>query len=444
MNKKINIGTKLGFGLGDLGGNLIFTTAGSFLTLYYTDSVLLSAAFVGTMMLVARLLDGISDIIMGTIIDHTNTKFGKARPYVLFGSFFLFLSFLLLFNVPGSMSDGGKKIYAAVTYIFMAVICYTVVNLAYTTLITLMTPDIQERASLSSFRTFFSFLAIMVINGFTPSLLEKLGGGQAGFTKMSIIYGIIALFCLVLSGIVGKEYQDQDEEHMQKVPMNEALKALFSTKYVPICGLAFVANWMLLAVNGSSMVYYARDVLHNIGFMGALSAAGTLPSLILLFAVPSFAVKIGKRKALIIGAIFETVAYLISFIAPTNIPVVITGCICRGIGLGFVNALLYASVADVCDYIALTTGKHIEGLTNSVISFGMKVGSGLGSAILGWLLAWGGYSEKLANAFQPQSAATVTAEIWCYAGVPAICGAVVLICVCFLNVEKKLSELRKN
>lgn len=323
MGKKIGIGTKLGYGIGDLGCNLVYTTAGSFLTLYYTDSVLLSAAFVGTMMLLVRILDGISDIVMGVVIDHTHSRFGKARPYVLFGSIFLVISFLLLFNVPSSLSTGGKEIYAVLTYIFMAVICYTAVNLAYTTLITLMTPDQGERASLSSVRMFFSFLAVMLINSITASLVSNFGGGQAGYSKVAMIYGAIAFVCILLSGIVGKENQAADlaaDDMVEKehIPAGEAVKALFSCKYTYICAFAFILNWMLIVLNGASTVFYARDVLGNIGLMAPLSIVGTVPSLILLILVPKIVRKWGTQKVMVIGAVIDVIAFIFPLLSPTS------------------------------------------------------------------------------------------------------------------------------
>jgi GPH family glycoside/pentoside/hexuronide:cation symporter len=385
---------------------------------------------------------------MGAVIDHTHSKFGKARPYVLFGSIFLVISFLLLFNVPSTLSTGGKEVYAVLTYIFMAVICYTAVNLAYSTLITLMTPDQGERAALSSVRMFFSFLAVMLINSITASLVSNFGGGQAGYSKVAMIYGAIAFVCILVSGIVGKENQAADSAaddmaEKEHIPAGEAVKALFSCKYTYICAFAFILNWMLIVLNGASTVFYARDVLGNIGLMAPLSIVGTVPSLILLILVPKIVRKWGTQKVMVIGAVIDVIAFIFPLLSPTSLVMVLIGCFLKAIGLGFVNALLFASVPEVCDYLYLTHGKHIDGLTNSIISFGMKVGTGLGSAFLGWLLAWGGYDAALAAAFQPQSAKTVLAETICFAGLPLVCGIAVVICTALLNVGTKVKELRK-
>lgn len=450
MSKEKNIGvlSKVGYGLGDLGCNLIYTTAGSFITLYYTDSVLLSAAFVGTMMLIARLLDGVSDIVMGVVIDHTNTKIGKARPWLFISTIPLIISFILLFNVPNSLGISGKQIYAVLTYIFMAVICYTAVNLSYSTLCTLMSPDSNARVSLSSFRMLFSFIAIMLINGLTGSLISKFGGGQEGFSKMAIIYGVIAFVCIMITALTSKEYNIENKnkvnEKFSKEVSKKAVRSLLTNKYTWICTLGFVFNWLILSLNGAVMIYYARDVLGNIALMGILSVTSMGPSIIMLSFVPKCAFKFGKRKMLIFGGVFLIIGYGLISIVPTVIPVIIIGNLLRGIGCAFLNTLLFASVPDIADYISIRENKNVAGLTNSITSFGMKVGTGIGAAILGWVLAWGGYSAELANSFMPQSEKTILAERMCFSIIPFVIAIIVLVLVMFLDVEKKLNDLRNS
>ena len=214
-------GKKIGYGIGDLGGNLVSAAAGAFVTMYYTDSVLLSAAFIGTMMLFTRLLDGISDIIMGIIIDKTYTKYGKARPWVLFSAFPLILSFILMLNVPSVLSDTATKIYVVVTYIFYSVICFTAVNGAYSTLVTLICPNPEERTGFTSARSFCSSLAMLLAQSYSVALMARFGGGQKGFTAMSIIYGVIALICILITGLTCKEYklQPRPKWRIRTVPL---------------------------------------------------------------------------------------------------------------------------------------------------------------------------------------------------------------------------------
>lgn len=139
----------ISFALGDGGCNLVWTTIGSYLTLYYTDSVGLAAATIGTLMLLTRLLDGISDLIMGSIIDRTHTRWGKARPWILWTAIPMGLGLVLMFSVPGSLTSGGKLTYACISYVIMAVVVYTACNLAYNTLLSLEAPNPKDRVTMS-------------------------------------------------------------------------------------------------------------------------------------------------------------------------------------------------------------------------------------------------------------------------------------------------------
>ena len=132
--EKVPFPEKIAYGLGDAGCNFVWTTVGMFLTLYYTDSVGIAAGVVGTIMMLTRLLDGVSDLVMGTIVDHTHTRWGKARPWVGLMAPFMGLGLIFLFNVPTSLSDTGKIAYASVTYVLLAVVIYTACNLSYGTL----------------------------------------------------------------------------------------------------------------------------------------------------------------------------------------------------------------------------------------------------------------------------------------------------------------------
>ena len=161
--QKVPFGEKIAYGLGDAGCNFIWTTVGMFLTVYYTDKVGISAAIVGTIMLLTRLLDGVSDLVMGNIVDHTHTRWGKARPWVGLMAPLMGLGLILLFNVPGGLSGGGKVAYASITYVLLAVVIYTACNLSYGTMMSYMAPDQQDRTVLSSVRFFCTWVAKCIL-----------------------------------------------------------------------------------------------------------------------------------------------------------------------------------------------------------------------------------------------------------------------------------------
>ena len=200
-------GEKIRFALGDVGCNIIWGFVGIYLTMYLTDNVLLSAATAGTIMMFARLLDGLSDVIMGFIIENTNTKWGKARPWLLWMSIPLMISFILTFHVPSILEGTAKTIYVAITYTVMSAVTYTAVNMAYITLFTLFAPDSNDRNIATTYRTLFATAASLIISMISMPLLSQFGGvkEQSAWDKLIIIYSVIGLICILITFFGVKE-----------------------------------------------------------------------------------------------------------------------------------------------------------------------------------------------------------------------------------------------
>ncbi|MCC2253271.1 glycoside-pentoside-hexuronide (GPH):cation symporter [Ruminococcus sp. CLA-AA-H200] len=441
---KIKFGHRIAYGLGDFAGNMMSGATASYITLYYTDNVLISAAMVGTLMIIARVFDALSDLVMGYIIDHTNLKFGKARSWLLIGIVPLIISFFLIFHVPAGLEGIGRSIYVVATYIFNTVICMTILNVSYSTLCTYMSDDIQTRMKLTGTRTFFATLAMMLANIFTVEILGKYGFSQTGYDMMILIYGGGSLFCLLITGMVCKENSSQvhADEEKPNTTFKDSVTVITSNRYILILAGAFLLNWLLLGVNGASMVYFVRDVLGGMQFMSIISAASFLPALIILALdiVPRVAKKFGKRSALLIGGGIEAAGFLIAAALPATLQVIVIGMVLKSVGMGFVNALLFATVSDVAVYTDITEKGDFSGVTNSISSFGQKIGIGLGSAAIGWLLAWGQYDASLTA----QTAHTQFAVKLGFCIIPFICAVLVMICISFIDVDKKLEAIKNR
>ncbi len=271
----------LAFAVGDGGCNLVWTTIGSYLTLYYTDSVGLAAATIGTLMFLSRLLDGISDLIMGSIIDRTRTRWGKARPWILWSAIPMGVGLVVMFSVPNGLSDNGKLIYASVTYVIMAVVIYTACNLAYNTLLSLEAPDPKDRVTMSSIRFFVTMSVVLFINYNCNGFVEKFG-----WTGMAVIFGGIAIVLLLITFLGTKERisTEKSSKNIQKeenkISVWESFKLLLKNKYFLLLTVVFVINYTILGVNNGLRIYYARDVLGNVGLMGTLTLCFILPKLI--------------------------------------------------------------------------------------------------------------------------------------------------------------------
>lgn len=446
MSARPGFGEKIAFALGDGGCNFVWTTIGSFLTLYYTDSVGIAAATVGTMMLLARLLDGVSDLVMGAIIDRTHTRWGKARPWILWSAIPMAIGLILVFTVPSGLSSGGKVAYAFISYVIMAAVIYTACNLAYNTLLALFSPDPKDRVQASSFRFFCTMAIVLFINYNTQNLVDRFG-----WTGMASIFGAIAVVMLLITFFFTRERNivietpeeekaDKAEKKENKQSVWESFRILFRNKYFYLVTIIFVVNYTALGVNNGLRIYFARDVLGNAGLMGTLTLCFILPKMIGNLVYPRIVKFLGNWRAMMIGYIIEIAGVAIMAFLPASNAVAFTGLILLGIGGIPHNAGLFSLVADVVDYGEWKTGTRLDGLTNSATSFGMKVGAGLGSAIVGWGLAFAGYDGKLSA----QTAATVAGIKSAYTVIPIVLFAIGFVTLMFCNIDKFAPQMEKD
>lgn len=389
---------KVCYAMGDVGCNFIWTFASAFLTLYYTDSAGLGAAFVAAMMLTARVLDGISDIGMGIVIEKTRTKWGKARPWILFGAVPFALSLVLLMNVPSGLTIAGKSIYAYITYIFMAVFCYTAVNLAYHAMLPRFSLDKQDRNIVSVVRTTFIIVIGILINILTPSILAMFGGerNQKAWSIVSGVYAVLALICLLITFFGVKEQVPVDvvTEQKEKTTLKESGKAVLANKYFYI-DLGLCVVFYMFAGLSAIGIYYARDVLGNAGSYSLLVLAQTIPMLLGQFVLTVVLNKFSKRSVCIAFTAFIAAGGILIYCNPVSLPFVLIGFALRGFGGSCLTAVIFTFSADLVDYGEWKTGIRAEGFAYAATSFGMKVGTGIGSAIVGLALSLGQYDPAL-------------------------------------------------
>ncbi|OPJ65148.1 MFS transporter [Clostridium oryzae] len=441
MKNKISFNEKLAFAVGDGGCNFVWTTIGSFLTLYYTDSVGISAAVIGTIMLLSRIVDGFSDLGMGVIIDRTHTRWGKARPWILWSAIPMGVGLILLFSVPGSFSSGAKIAYAAISYTIVAAVIYTACNLGYNTLLSLEAPDPKDRVTMSSIRFFCTMGVVLIINYNTMKLVHKFG-----WTGMATIFGLIAVILLLITFFFTKERnfvevkEEQNDKDKEKVSIAHSFKILFMNKYFVLISLIFVINYTALGINNGIRIYFARDVLGNVALMGTLTLCFILPKMIGNLIYPQISKLLGKWKSLVIGYILEMLGVVIMLVMPASLPGTITGLVLLGIGGIPHTAGLFAMVVDVIDYGEWKTGERIDALTYSATSFGMKVGAGLGAAIVGWGLAWGNYNGTL----KAQAVETVNAIKLVFTAVPLALFAIGLVILLFANIDKIYPQISRD
>ena len=431
--KKVPLLNKFAYGIGTGGGNIFSQIAAAFLLQYYTDTAMIGAGAVATMFLVCRVFDGLSDLLMGAVLDKTNTKFGKARPWLLASGPLTLLGIVLLMNVPANLSDGGKIVYAYITYIFMAVIVYTIYGIANTALLPLMTRDPNESTMLATFSAIGNNLIGMLAgSAITPLVLNL------GWRTSSIILGVCSCVLIMFSALVNKEIDSENgESKRESAPLGVQFGAVMKNRYFFLLLLVGITTLLMNANAIGGQIYYCNLVLGNPGFMSVLMVAGQFPGLVILFLMPSIAKKWSKQGFLLIGAVLLIVGFVITGLAGTNTSMVLVGTVIRSFGAGPLLSAVFALVPDVVEYGYWKNGVRSEGLISSAQSIGSKVGIGIGSALTGWILAAVGY-DPTAEATD----AIVAAVKFDYTWLGAIISVAVLVIVLMLNVEKYADQYR--
>lgn len=396
MNKadvKLSYKEKLSYSSGEVGINLLFTAMGAFLLFYYTDVAGVSAAAVGSIMLISKIFDGIADISMGFITDRTKSKYGKARPWLLRMAIPYGIAGILLFTVP-EIGDMGKLIYIFLTYNAFNLI-YTAAVIPYYSLSSLVTQNQKERENIGFIRSIMTTVGSLAINMGTLPLVNSFGGGKMAWTITFVIFGAIsaALFLLAFTNSkerVGNEEENDFTHEKEKRPLKAEVKYLFKNKYwLLLTGNGFCAN-MVMALSMGVTVYFAQYILNNPGAVGILALCNMVPMFVCIPLGYHLVRKFGKRNMLIAGLILMVVGYSIMFLGGANLMIVAGGVIIKAIGTA-TQWTQGPMLADTVEYGEWKNGIRQEGLIFSAQSFGTKIGSGLGTGIIGWVLGISGY-----------------------------------------------------
>ncbi len=437
-NAKIPVWKKICYGCGAGGGNVMSTLLATFLTAYYTDTAGIAAAAVGTMFIICRLLDGITDLVMGGIVDKTHTKIGKARPWLIIAAPLMCIGIILILHVPEGFSAAMKLVYAYVTYIFLNCVVYTVFGVAHSALLACMTRDFKDRNTTSIVSSIINNLCGLVIGTAITAMQIKFG-----WFVTSVILGVTAGVLILIPGLTCTEMMETEEGHQKEetVSIKEQLPVVLKNRYFWMALLIGVFTLLVNANAIAAQIYYCNVVLGDPMFMTQLMSLGQLPGLIILFFMPYFANKFSKRSFMTGGGIVMVIGFLLIGIADTNRTLLLAGTILRSIGIGPMFAGVYAFVADAADYGEWKYGVRSEGLMASSQSIGSKIGIGLGSAMTAWILAAVGY---VGTPGAVQSDAVIKAIRFDYGWLGAILSAALIVIVLFMDVEKYLPQIREE
>lgn len=435
---KISTKERLGYGLGDLATNLAWASLGMFITYFYTDVIGIAAGTVGTILLLSRFLDGISDVVMGTLVDNTSSKHGKARPWILWLAIPFGVLTAALFAVPDT-SYTIQIIYVIISYNLL-VLAFTGIVIPYGTLNSLITQDKHEREVLNVYRMFLAQIGVLIVTNLTMPLIQSFGGGQSGWMITYSIFGGLAILLFIVTFKTTKERVVPAKNTQEKLPLKISLKTLTQNKYWIIAFLFFIIYSIGYGLNQGATVFYAETILGHAGLVGPLTLAYLIPVLIGFIFLPKLLEKYGKRNTMIVGSIISIIGLFINLINPYNTVIVAFSQIIKGFGQVPLLGGLWALLPDTIEYGEWKTGIRNEGLLYSGGSMGQKVGVGLGSAILGWVLSAGGYIGGQIE--QPETAVNAIFILFIY--LPIIVFFIQIILLYFYKLDKIYPKIESD
>ena len=441
----------VGYGTGDIAGNVVYAFLSSFVMIYLTNTVGLNAGIVGTLIALSKLFDGVTDVFFGSLIDKTKSKMGKARPWMLYGFFGCALTLFGVFAIPTSLGKTAQYAWFFIAYTLLNAVFYTANNIAYSSLTALVTKNSKERVQMGSFRFMFAFGTSLLIQTITVGAVDILGGGAAGWRNIAIIYCIVGIITNTLAVFSVKELPDEelDEDSTtvanadDKLSLIQAAKLLFANKYyLMICVVYILQQFYGAMVNIG--IYFMTYVLLNKNLFGVFSWAINIPLIVALVFTPTIVAKWkGMYKLNKYSYMIATIGRLLVVVAGYmgSVPLMLLFTAVAALGQGPWQGDMNAVIASCSEYTYLKTGKRIDGTMYSCTSLGVKIGGGLGTAIAGWMLDLSGFVNG-DTAVQPDSC--ISMMYFMYLWLPFILDLLITIILSFMNVEDANKKLQEN
>ncbi len=386
MDSKLSLKEKIGYSLGDTASHFVWDMVGFWILIFYTDTFGISAAAAGTIMLIARLWDMLSDPIMGIIADRTNTRWGKFRPYILWMALPYSVLAVLTFTTP-DLGPTGKVIYAGVTYMLLMSV-FTAINLPYSSLGAVMTSDSYERAGLNSYRFIFAFVGQFIVSGTALTLALYFGGGDnaKGYQYTLILFSIISFALFMITFKTTKERVQPPKE--QKENLKEDFKNLFKNRPWVILFIVGIISFIMFAMQNLSIAYYFKYYIGNEENVQLFNVIGTVALIVAIPFSKPLAKKFGKRNVFLASSLLSGFFFICLYLPDAdNIISIYTFNILAKMAYAPAVPLLWTMLADTADYSEWKTGRRSTGLVFSAATFAQKAGWGIGGALAGWMLA---------------------------------------------------------
>jgi GPH family glycoside/pentoside/hexuronide:cation symporter len=431
---RLSVTDKIGYGFGDLASNLFWQMFSIFIAKFYTDVFLLGAATMGTMMLVTRVADAFVDPLIGTIADRTHTRWGHFRPYLLWMCLPMAATAVLTFTTP-SFGGTARVVYAYVTLTLM-MIAYSAINIPYSALLGVLTPDSRDRTSASSYRFVMAFIPIFIIVYSVPFLTKYFGGSENspfGWQMTMVIYSAAAVFFYLLTFFMTRE-RVQPEPGQSGSLSSDVGDLLHNRPWVVLCAVG-IAALTYSNIRGTVIVYYFDYVVPNgKSYFASVMTTGAVAFIVGVMLTSPLAKRFGKRNFYLASMSLTallTIAYY--FVPPDNIPLVWAGHGLISLCAAPTAPLVWAMYADTADYSEWKRGRRATGLVFSAASFAQKFGWAIGGAGTGWLLAYFGYLPNVA-----QTPRTVHGIMLMMSVIPAVAAVLAVAALWFYELDEDI------
>ena len=443
----------VGYGSGDIAGNVVYAFLSSFVMIYLTNTVGLNAGVVGALIAASKFFDGVTDVFFGAMIDKTKSRLGKARPWMLFAYIGCAITLAAIFMIPVNMGKTAQYAWFFVAYTMLNAVFYTANNIAYSALTALVTKNSKERVQMGSFRFIFAFATSLLIQSITVKAVSTLGGGASGWRTVAIIYAVIGLIVNTISVFSVKELKEEELQEetanitiaqKEKYGLIQAAKLLISNKfYLMICGVYILQQVYTAMINMG--LYYMTYVLKNENLFGVFSWAVNIPLIFALVLTPTLVARWNgmyklNLRGYMLGTFGRAMVILAGYLG--NVPMMLLFTGIAALGQGPWQGDMNAVIASCSEYTYLTKNKRVDGAMYSCTSLGVKLGGGLGTAIAGWMLAASGFDGMAA--VQPESC--IRMLHFMYLWLPMLISIVITIVLSKMNVEdanKKLMQQSK-
>jgi len=381
---------KIGYGIGDFGFNLYWANISAFLLIFYTDVMGLAAAAVGTMMLVTKLVDAITDPLMGALADRTRTRWGRFRPYLLWGALPLAATGVLTWTVP-DLDPDGRLLWAYATFTLM-MLAYTVLSMPYSALSGVMTADSQQRTTLVSFRFIAAFAGTTLVNWLTLDLVQWLGRGDEalGWQLTLGLYGVIAIATFATVFLSTRERIAPPPTQSTAVKQ-DILDLLHNRPWLVLFVLALVIM-VTIVMRSGSLVYFLKYYVGRPELTGTFLGVYSVALAVGAALTPVMTRYVDKRRLLIwLMAGVGVLSCAMYFVPPDQIWLLFAINTAIGLLLGPKSPLAFSMYADCADYTEWKTGRRATAMTFSAATFSQKLGGALATAAIAWTLAAMGY-----------------------------------------------------